>query len=372
MTSPGLETYRSLAEASPEAIFLVDLETARITEVNERTRELFGYDGSELVGVPVTEVHPSEKMDQYREMFERSTESETICFDTLPDGSQVVVETADGERIPVEIHAKRVAIDGTPHVFSSVRDVSNRVEQTERLEQTTDELAVLNRLVRHDIRNDMGIILGWAAQLRGADPEDYDEIIERIESHGEHVVSLTDLARDYVEIITGDAEMDLEPTDLETVLGDEVTATRESYPEADVGYTEGSETDYEVLATPLLESVFRNLLVNAIQHNDTETPRVRVDIDVTAETVTVCIADDGPGIPDAKKETVFGRGEQGLDSSGTGIGLYLVDRLVGQFGGSVHVKDRNPEAFPLPGDGDRPAGDPDGSVFVVELQRASI
>lgn len=371
MTDSGLEKYRSLAEASPDAIFLINLETARITEVNERTRELLEYDDSNPVGMSVTDIHPSEQMDQYREMFEQATDSETIRFDTLPDGSQVVVETADGERIPVEIHAKRVAIDGEPHMFSVVRDVSDRVAQTERLEQTTDELAVLNRLVRHDIRNDMGIILGWTRQLRDADPEDYDEIIDRIESHGDHVVSLTDLARDYVEVITGDAEMDLEPTDLDAVLGDEVRATRESYPEADIAYTEGSETDHTVLATPLLESVFRNLLSNAIQHNDTETPCLCVDIDVDADSVTVCIADDGPGVPDAQKETIFGRGEQGLDSSGTGIGLYLVDRLVDQFGGLVHVEDRDPEGFPLPGDDERPAGDPAGSVFVVELQRVT-
>ena len=70
--------------------------------------------------------------------------------------------------------------------------------------------------------------------------------------------------------------------------------------------------------------------------------------------MTVRIADDGPGIADDKKEAVFGRGERGLDSPGSGIGLYLVDRLTTAFGGSVHIEDNEPR----------------GAVFVVTLERA--
>jgi signal transduction histidine kinase len=72
------------------------------------------------------------------------------------------------------------------------------------------------------------------------------------------------------------------------------------------------------------------------------------------ETVVVRIADNGPGVPDHRKEAIFGEGEAGLDSSGTGIGLYLVESLVDSYGGDVWVEDNDPE----------------GAVFVVELPRA--
>jgi len=58
--------------------------------------------------------------------------------------------------------------------------------------------------------------------------------------------------------------------------------------------------------------------------------------------VTIRIADNGPGIPDERKERVFGRGEQGLESAGTGVGLYLVDTLVERYGGSVRIEDNTP------------------------------
>jgi signal transduction histidine kinase len=70
--------------------------------------------------------------------------------------------------------------------------------------------------------------------------------------------------------------------------------------------------------------------------------------------VRVEIADNGPGIPDSRKETIFGKGESGLESAGTGIGLYLVDSLVEAPGGDVWVEDN----------------DPAGSRFVVELPTA--
>jgi signal transduction histidine kinase len=71
--------------------------------------------------------------------------------------------------------------------------------------------------------------------------------------------------------------------------------------------------------------------------------------------VVIRVADNGPGIPDDQKETVFGKGEKGLDSQGSGIGLYLVQTLVTTYGGSIWIEDNDPE----------------GSVFAVELQNVS-
>ena len=101
----------------------------------------------------------------------------------------------------------------------------------------------------------------------------------------------------------------------------------------------------------VLDSFFRNILTNAIQHNDAETPEVSVSATGTDDSVEVRIADNGPGIPDERKSDVFGRGEKGLESAGTGIGTYLVEKLVTRYGGDVWIEDN----------------DPRGAVFVVKL-----
>jgi signal transduction histidine kinase len=100
--------------------------------------------------------------------------------------------------------------------------------------------------------------------------------------------------------------------------------------------------------------VFGNLLDNAVFHNDEAEVRIDVDVTATDATVVVRIADNGPGIPDSRKREVFGRGEKGLESPGSGLGLYLVDNLVETYGGRVWIEDNEPK----------------GSVFCVELRRA--
>ncbi|ESP89966.1 signal-transducing histidine kinase [Candidatus Halobonum tyrrellensis G22] len=107
-------------------------------------------------------------------------------------------------------------------------------------------------------------------------------------------------------------------------------------------------------ANGMLGSVFRNLLNNAVQHNDADDPLVVVDVGLDGDRVTVRVADNGPGVPDDRKMEVFGKNEKGIDSSGTGVGLYLVHTLVSEYGGSVRIEDN----------------DPRGAVFVVRLRRA--
>jgi len=103
-----------------------------------------------------------------------------------------------------------------------------------------------------------------------------------------------------------------------------------------------------------LDSVFRNLLKNAVQHNDCETPEITATVAENDDSVTVRIADNGPGIPDDLKAELFEQGQKGLKSEGTGIGTYLVQTLVSQYGGDVWVEDN----------------DPQGCVFVLTLPKA--
>ncbi|WP_200798677.1 ATP-binding protein [Halosegnis longus] len=122
----------------------------------------------------------------------------------------------------------------------------------------------------------------------------------------------------------------------------EIDNVRASYPDAAI-LVDGQIDEVTVLADEMLASVFRNLLKNAIQHNDKPVPEVHVAVEERPEEVVVSIADNGPGVADAHKETIFGKGEKGLGSSGTGIGLYLVNMLVDRYGGEIQVTDNDPE-----------------------------
>lgn len=114
---------------------------------------------------------------------------------------------------------------------------------------------------------------------------------------------------------------------------------------------ENSIPDVKVFADEMLESVFRNLLKNVIQHNDKDVPEVSASATRTDTTVSIRMADNGPGVANSQKNTIFRQGEKGLESEGTGLGLYLVDTLVERYDGDVHIEDNEPE----------------GAVFIVEI-----
>jgi PAS domain S-box-containing protein len=234
---------------------------------------------------------------------------------------------------------------------TEVVGISTDITEQKRREQ---ELEMLNRIVRHDIRNDLSVLLGWADVLEEYVDDEGTEYLDKMRNSGEHVVELTKIARDYVETVVADEDLTVEPTPIADVLETELALREESHPNAEF-VVDGSLPDVEVAANEVLGSVFRNLLNNAVQHNDAETPVVEVSCEVRDDDVTVRIADNGPGIPDERKERIFGKGEKGLDSPGTGIGLYLVHTLVSQYGGEVRVED----------------ADPTGSVFVVRLPKAA-
>jgi len=82
---------------------------------------------------------------------------------------------------------------------------------------------------------------------------------------------------------------------------------------------------------------------------------VTVTVERTESSLEIRIADNGPGVPDSQKEEIFGKGNNGLESEGTGVGLYLVDSLMDSYDGSVWVEDN----------------DPDGAVFVVQFEVAT-
>jgi signal transduction histidine kinase len=265
-----------------------------------------------------------------------------------------------------------------------VRDITERKEYERQLEEQRDNLDVLNQVLRHDIRNDIQLIMAYAELLEEeCDDEALHDDIEMVLESADHAVELTNSAREMADVLLSTDE-ELRDVDLRTVLEGEIQEVQSAYPELELT-RETTIPQTSVQANSMLGSIFRNLLKNAVQHNDKETPRVAVSATDSGETVVVRVADNGPGIPDDQKDAIFGKGEKGLDSQGTGIGLYLVKTLLESYNGDISVEDRADHSPPnersdTDGRTERHAtdnrGTPDddrqGAVFVVELPKVEL
>lgn len=125
------------------------------------------------------------------------------------------------------------------------------------------------------------------------------------------------------------------------MVTDEVANLRAAYPDVDVETT--IPDDVSVAADDLLHRVFSNLLENAVKHNESPQPRVEVNAEWQDTSVTVRITDNGKGIPEPDRATMFELGNRGNE----GLGLY-----VERYDGQVELSDTGP----------------DGSTFTLELQ----
>lgn len=90
--------------------------------------------------------------------------------------------------------------DGSVRYYAGFQqDITTRKEHERRLEEQRNDLSVLNQLVRHDIRNDLQLVLAMAETIREQIDEELVDDLEALIESAQHAVGLTENARDAAE-----------------------------------------------------------------------------------------------------------------------------------------------------------------------------
>jgi len=131
--------YRELIDAAPDAIFVADADTGVIVEVNEAAVSLIGHPRHDIVGMHQSELHPDDDRERYRHLFDHHQDRDVSVRHRFDDGP-IYVEMADGDRIPVEISAKVVELDGRTLLQGHFRDISERREHERKLRTILDAI----------------------------------------------------------------------------------------------------------------------------------------------------------------------------------------------------------------------------------------
>jgi len=228
------------------------------------------------------------------------------------------------------------------HVATAIVNIRSR----ERLERARNDLAkrkemveVYDRLLRHDLGNDLQVITGFSDAIGSMvdDGGQAGEYAEKINQTARSAAELIDNVGDTVNMLQQE-EGAPDVHHLEPILTDVVADVETKFDSLTVEY-DPEVFDYEVYAGDLLDSVFANILSNAAVHNaEPVTVRLYAE-EPTPGTVVVGIADDGSGVPEAVRDEIFEMGQKGPDSDGTGFGLGLARTLVESYGGDVAVQD---------------------------------
>jgi signal transduction histidine kinase len=309
-----------LVEGMAEAVVVLNPDDL-VVDLNASARSVLDAEGTDPVGASLTDVAPD------------------LAAVLQPDGTvphgEVGVLTTENPTRHYEVRVATLSGDGPRSVgrLVTLRDVTERRRRELRL-------AVLNRVLRHDLRNDLSVMAGYARLLR--DLDDAEEYATVISERAAGALDLVETVRD-VERTLEEGAPTRSPIDIVGVVDEQVRAARRSHPEADVE-TALPATE-RVLATDLVSSAVDNLVENAIEHNDADRPWVRVSV-ARAERegrpwVEVRVADDGPAIPERDRAVLVGGDGATLDEA-SGLGLWLVNWIVAESGGEVEYEPNEP------------------------------
>jgi PAS domain S-box-containing protein len=320
-----LRRFRRAVEAAGHAVFLTDTD-GTIEYANPAFEEITGYDHEEVIGSTPSILNSGEMSDAYF----------AELWDTILSGEEwaeeVVNRRADGSLYHAHQTIAPIADDGDIETFVAIQtDITERKER-ER------QLRVLSRVLRHNLRNDMSVIRGWAESIRAKTDDEIAMDADRIVEKSDALLDATDKQRALAEVLLSDPEQtDL---DVSTAVGRMAAAVAEDYPAATI---EVDAPDSAVArATPQLDQAIEELLVNATLHSDRETPEIEVSVAAADDRVEIEIADDGPRIPEMERKVLVGGETVGPLYHGSGLGLWLVYWIVTSSGGSLSFHENEP------------------------------
>ena len=323
-TSARLE---ALYEDSPDMINIHD-EAGEIVDANPVMAAELGYDREEIVEMDVweidTDMDPAEAIDVWQSLEMGETHRLETTF-----------RRADGTTFPVEVQIRRVDVQGEDRFLATSRDISERKAYERRIERENERLDEFASIVSHDLRNPLNVLSGYLRLARETGNESY---FERCDT------ALDEMERLIADVLTlarqGDAVGSVDPvslgelatrhaTDAFGSIGDDGGGDgADAGDDADDSVEVAVETKGDVLADPgRLKRLLQNLFRNAAEHGGD-----RVVVGDLSDGFYV--ADNGPGIPENRRDEVFESGHT-TSESGTGFGLAIVERIAEAHGWEV-------------------------------------
>lgn len=322
------EEYLRRLEAvfnSPYQLTALVRTDGTVTDVNDALITHSGVDRSAIVGEQVDDV-PWLSLDTDRGL--------TV--------GEAVDRAADGTLVQAE--AELQGPDGLACVqvsFKPIRDAAgditlvvvegNNITETTRIRQHSQ---VLQRVVRHNVRNDLNKLRGWTAMLSEERRPD------RRQTHVNRLMRIFDRwerITDKVQVIDRamrEAPGNESAIDIGGLSEGAVAAVRRDHPDATVVVSiDAADAD----VSPWLERSLTEAMENAVLAGDRADPYVDLSVERAGDGwLRIVVADDGPGMPDIER-AVLVSGEETPLAHGSGLGIWLVRTVVSVLGGRVDV-----------------------------------
>lgn len=290
---------------------------------NQAFVDLTGYPVSDAVGRNCRFLQGPETDD------ETLAEVRSAIRDAEPITRELLNYRADGTTFwnqltvaPVENLAGELT-----HFVGIQQDVTER-KRRNRL------IRLLNRVLRHNLRNDMNAVMGYAELLADRHDGETADYCRRIADTANDLVALSEKAQTIERAARHFGEVDEQARRIGPQLDQVASSLRSEYPEATV--TVEASDEHAIAAVERFEEVLYELGENAIVHGGSA-PTVRFSVDESWGSegcLGIAIEDDGPGLPRTEQRVLEAGQETPLEHSDS-IGLWMVNWITTGLGGTV-------------------------------------
>jgi PAS domain S-box-containing protein len=299
------KTFRALAENANDGI-LVAVAGGTHAFANQRAGEISGYGVAELLKTSIRDLAAPDELGKIVENFRKR-----LAGKDLPKQYETSIIRKDRKIIPIELTSSLISWHGQPADLVIFRDITERKMAENALRQANKKLNLLSGITRHDISNQLTVLLGHLNRLekKRLDPVVTDPV-SKAATAARRISSIIQFTKEYESIGVNAPVWQ----DCRTVID---TAAKQA-PLGKVVVKNDLPAGAEVFADPLVIKVFYNLMDNAVRYGGKITT-IRFSVEEAGDDHLIVCKDDGEGVVAEEKEKIFERGF----GKNTGLGLAL-------------------------------------------------
>jgi PAS domain S-box-containing protein len=317
-----LAQYKRAIQEATDLICVIDTDE-QYTFANPQYRRYHGIEEEDVTGTTVGDVLDDSEYETIQSYLERALSGAIVKFQSTRLHPTRGERTLDVRYYPLDEAGE------TTGIVAVLRDVTER-------EERAHQLRVVDRILRHNLRNDLTVIGLQAEQIRsnasGTIRDSADEILE----HANGLLTTSEKSRSITEVL-GD-EPSVRAIDVVPLVREAASSLADEY-----GIQISVDAPGELYAntTMYFRQAIEEVIENSIVHNSRSAPSVELQLEADEGEAVVRVIDDGPGIPQMDKDVLeTGRTIDDL-YHGSGLGLWLVYWIVHRSGGSVTVRDES-------------------------------
>lgn len=260
---------------------------------------------------------------------------------TDPDRVIRIRDAIDAQE-PVSIELRNYRKDGTEfwnHLEiapvwneddETISYIGFQQDVTER-KQRQRQLEILGRVLRHNLRNSISVIRGEAETIQSKGSGEIAASAMAITNTSDQLMELAEKERAITELLREEPEV--KEIAVEPLLQHVASTLGSDYPDTTIAID--CPTDVTVQALPEVEYAIRELVTNAIIHNDSSSPDVVITVTQLDERARIEVADSGPRIPEMEREIITSGVKETPMYHGDGLGLWFVKLVASRSGGTV-------------------------------------